>query len=152
MAHDFFIGKPNWEVTTRDGDDAIVPFTETLATEDIHMDEYDLYEDSTRFPGFRQWREVLADLPVFEELWDDLYEYAIRHYDPEWIPIAYYEDRLDAVEQEAIEATHDPEREPAAQRALWFVRWSRHAIEEFGEDAVFETPKEWNLSRMNPTL
>ena len=90
-----------------------------------------------RSPGYSQWHEVLTDLPTFAALWKRLTAWAQAEH-RSVIPVTEYVRELDEVEREA---EHGPDE--SAARAWWFCRWSRHALNIYGEAAAFETPGEW---------
>lgn len=146
MAHNFYIGKPTVEQSDYPEGPRLLPKVKPITTpegeEPVHTDQYEFPPDvasGERAPSFRAWEQVVDGLPAFKELWFDLREYATERYEPAYIPVAFYVDRLDKVEDEALSALDDPKTEPLAQRALWFVRWSRYAYEQHGEMAAFQS-------------
>lgn len=107
-----------------------------------HADEWEarpMEGSPVRCPSYSQWHDALNQLPVFRAFWKRLELWAQdQHADV--IPVTEYIQygELDMIEQEAALAPAD-----AAARAFWFTRWSRHALNLYGEAAVFETPGEW---------
>lgn len=111
----------------------------------VHDDEYDRGPSAYRSISYGAWSKTLNALPRFNTLMEDLSSHTDDEF-REFIPVEYYEDDLDAVEAEAREylKSASGEREEArAQRALWFVAWSRKARELYGDHAAFQTPGEW---------
>lgn len=153
MGYSLTIGKAL--IDTRDFDydkQAVMPCEGDPA--EIHQDEWEAtgMPGPVRLPSYTAWGEALEALSKFKALWSDL-ETDCRVLGVEadlgrWIPVRYYEDYLDGVEQEALKA---PKRCAAdAARALWFVRWSREALRRYGNLAAFETPGEWAVKGAPP--
>jgi hypothetical protein len=111
----------------------------------VHDDEYDGSPSAYRSISYHAWADTLDALPVFNDLMAHVAEYA-QSEGLVFIPVEVYEDRLDAVAAEAdayLETAHADAEQAQAQRALWFVRWSREARDLYGDHAAFKTPGEW---------
>lgn len=148
------------------------------ATEDVedapHTDEYEVPTHSgtaERQISYSTWTLVRSHLPVFDQLIDELEQWAEKYRTP-FIPIGVYRQNLDDIREEAtallegeprltfeeletedvsLRDNSTPEA-GAALRALWFVEWSEVALEEYGRGAAFQTPKEWASIREPPAL
>lgn len=172
MGYTFTIGRPAIETDTVVGDPVIDPRTQPVSQvvddpTSVHADEYEgsPYEGSAkRSVSYTVWSNICDIVTELGLLWDDMES---RYSTKKWVPVKYYEHRLDAIESEAeqlldgeprvsksVAEQHDPFDNPvleqqgsetasAALRALWFVRWSREAQNQFDEMAVFEVPGEW---------
>lgn len=112
----------------------------------VHDDEYDRGPGAYRSISYHSWTDTLNALPEFDALMADIEEYATSE-QLTFIPVEVYEGRLGEVEAEAERHLEDravTDAEKAqAQRALWFVSWSRKARELYGDHAAFDTPGEW---------
>lgn len=145
MTHDFTIGKPTVEPDNLIDGPVLLPVVEPVTTpagvDPVHTDEYEGEYDAAsgrRSPSFRAWSEVINADPAFLNFWYDIREYATERYEPAYIPVEVYADRLDEIEDTACSLLDSEETEPLAQRMLWFVRWSRYAHEQYGEMAAFQ--------------
>ena len=127
--------------------------------------------DSHRLISYSTWKRVRELVGPLDNVWDEMERlYGGGDNGQVWkpyVPVTFYLDELDEIEtvaealvdgEERLDADeiptdifeadqyiaeHTSERLAAGARALWFVRWSRAAYEEYGEMAVFETPMEW---------
>jgi len=111
----------------------------------VHDDDYNRGPSAYRSISYHSWSDTLDALPAFNDLMADIAEYA-KTEGLVFIPVEVYEDWLEEVEAEAeahLETAHADAEKAQAQRALWFVRWSRKARDLYGDHAAFKTPGEW---------
>lgn len=119
------------------------PAHEDISPELVHRDDWDCNSGADRNPSYSGWSYILDHAPKFKELFYSL-EKLVREtrecgdYYTFTIPCRVYEDKLDELEEEAKTVPDN-----AAARILWFVRWSRKALELYGDMAAFETPGEF---------
>ena len=146
MAHTFTIGRPTNERVECHDLEMVRPTVEPVTTPDgegpVHTDSYESESDAgsgRRSPSFRVWSEVTDTFPEFNTAWYSIREYATEQHEPTYIPVSHYIDDLPDAEDAALSALDDDELEPAAQRVLWFCRWSRYAYEQHGEMAVLQS-------------
>jgi hypothetical protein len=103
----------------------------------VHRDWWDNDDGPVRQPSYMDWWDALSDAPRFRQEFEGIQQWA-RQMGSDWVPCRLYEDTLDALEAEAgaIEQW-------SAARELWFVRWSRLALELYGDRAAFGAWGEW---------
>lgn len=152
MGYSFTIGKAAVEATTDYSPakcfDSLQPTVEPCEgnPEEIHRDEWDCETGPTRLPSYSTWAGVLKACPALGGCFEGMQQWYRQsignngdhsgaHF---WIPIRTYADTLPMIEIEAEKCS-----EEVKARALWFVRWSRHALRLYGDLAAFATPGEW---------
>lgn len=113
---------------------------------EVHSDKHERAPGAYRNISYHSWSDTLNRLSRFHELMAKLAEY-VNTEQPYFIPIEFYEDDLYPVLEEAeghLTREHDTrEDRAAAQRALWFCRWSFKSRDLYDEYAAFKSPGEW---------